>query len=83
MVETISVRFYFGSKGEEKPVGIVVGGKEKTIVHIYEQALEEDASTGKRTRRFKVRTEDGASFVVRQAGEGWTVTQLANADKMG
>lgn len=77
------VRFYSGSKGDERPSCILVDGREKMIVHIYGQGVNEDIATGKRTRTFKVRTEDGASYVVRQAGEGWTVSRLASNGKMG
>lgn len=80
MAQTTNVKFYSGSKGDEKPSSILVDGKEKMIVHICEQAVEEDISTGERTRTFRVRTEDGASFVVRQMGEGWTVSPLASTD---
>jgi hypothetical protein len=83
MAQTTNVRFYSGAKGDEKPVSILVDGEEKMIVHIYEEAVEEDVSTGERTRRFKVRTEDGASFAVRQMGKGWVVSPLASVDKMG
>ena len=83
MAQTAKVGFYSGARGDERPFSILVDGREKMIVHIYEQALEEDKSTGRRTRRFKVRTEDGVSFVVRQVGEGWTASPLASTDMMG
>ena len=72
----IGVRFYSGSKGDERPFCIVVDGEERLIVQISKQAIMEDAKTGKRRRMFEVITENGETYSVEEIEGTWKISNL-------
>ena len=55
----ISVAAYSGYRGEEKPRSFVMEGQRIDISGIEREWTEEDAETGDRSRRFRVRGSDG------------------------
>jgi hypothetical protein len=73
MFKAMDVRFYSGSRVEERPVSIIEGTNERKVVEIVEQFLVEDSTSGERRRSFKVRTEDGGLYAVLESGDGWVV----------
>jgi len=83
VAETLSVKFYCGSKEDERPLSILVEGKEEMVVDVFDQAVEEETQTGKRRRRFLVRTEGGRSYAVKEEGGAWVVSRLVGPDRVG
>lgn len=83
VAETLGVKFYSGSKEEERPLSILLEGREEMVVDVLEQAVEEDIRTGRRRRRFRVRTEEGKCYVLKEQDGVWIVRRLADPGKVG
>ncbi len=56
--ERIEVTAYAGYRGEETPRSMVLTGRKIDIVGILERWVEEDGTTGKRRRCFRVKGND-------------------------
>jgi hypothetical protein len=66
----IGVECYAGYKGEQTPRTLVLGPRRITVVDVLDQWLAPDH------RYFKVRGEDGDTYIVRQdvSSNEWTLT---------
>ena len=67
---TVAVECYAGYKGEQTPRAVVMGDRHLTVVEILDQWLAPDH------RYFKLRADDGDTYIIRQdsASGEWTLS---------
>jgi hypothetical protein len=73
---TIGVECYAGSKGEETPRRLIIGGHPLGVVEVLDRWLAPDHSY------FKVRCDTGAVFIIRHDLESleWELTMFDQTD---
>lgn len=69
----IEVEFYSGSRGDERPRSVTIGGRRHSVLRLLSESIEEpDTVTGprERTHRYRVLTEDGLVLELFRTGDG-------------
>lgn len=85
MHELVDVRCYAGSRGDETPRAVLLGGREVTV-RVEASWIEEPVGSGGAGRRrlFRVRLEDGRRCRLAQEPDGsWTITHLPSGKSSG
>jgi hypothetical protein len=59
---TITVKFYSGSKAEERPRIVVIDGREYRVKRLISEQLERVLNSNAEIRRYRVLTECGRIF---------------------
>jgi hypothetical protein len=71
----LRVESYAGYRGEEEPRAFTLGERRFAVIEITDRWLEP------RTRYFKVRADDGRTFILRHdiVGESWDLAALVGS----
>ena len=71
----MSVKWYSGHKGEERPISFTINDEEYFVKRVISEELVEDSLTKNRNRIFTVETSKGIYRLVYNGNE-WTIKKV-------
>ena len=70
--EQIEVESYSGSRADERPRSVIIGGRSHAVARLLSESIEESADKRARTHRYRILTDDGLVVeLVRTADHRW------------